>query len=49
MSLGKLNYQSLNEEFCYWYYKVYGRFPNKSTAFSKENLISKIHQLKRGK
>lgn len=47
MSLGKLNYDSLNEEFCYWYYKVNSKFPDRATKFSKLNLIKKIWQLKR--
>jgi hypothetical protein len=47
MSLGKLNYESLNEEFCYWYHKVNGKFPSKSTNFSKLNLVVQIHKLKR--
>lgn len=47
MSLSKLNYPSLEEEFCYWYHKVNNKFPNKDTRFSKINLIKKIHQLKR--
>lgn len=47
MSLGKLNYDSLNEEFCYWYHKVNNKFPDRATKFSKLNLIKKIWQLKR--
>ena len=47
MSYGKLNYQSLEEEFCYWYNKVNLRFPNKDTRFSKVNLVINIHKLKR--
>lgn len=47
MSLGKLNYDTLNEEFCYWYYKVNNKFPSRDTKFSKLNLIKKIWQLKR--
>lgn len=47
MSLGKLNYESLNEEFCYWYHKVNGKFPSKTTRFSKVNLVLQIHKLKR--
>lgn len=47
MSYGKLNYQSLEEEFCYWYNKVNLRFPNKESKFSKVNLVRFIHKLKR--
>jgi hypothetical protein len=48
MSIGKLNYESLNEEFCHWYYKYHKVFPNKSMHYEKEDLINKIHLLKRG-
>lgn len=47
MSLSKLNYDTLNEEFCYWYIKVYDRFPNNNAKFSKSNLIKTIWSLKR--
>lgn len=47
MSYGKLNYQALEEEFCYWYSKVNLRFPNKDTRFSKVSLVRHIHKLKR--
>jgi hypothetical protein len=47
MSYGKLNYESLNEEFCYWYSKVNQKFPSKNTKLSKHNLLIHIHQLKR--
>lgn len=47
MSYGKLNYQALEEEFCYWYSKVYLKFPEKQTRFSKVNLVRNIHKLKR--
>ena len=47
MSYGKLNYQALEEEFCYWYSKVYSKFPEKQTRFSKVNLVRSIHKLKR--
>ncbi len=47
MSYGKLNYQALEEEFCYWYSKVYLRFPSKELRFSKVNLVRGIHKLKR--
>ena len=47
MSLGKLNYSSLLEEFCVEYFRVYKKLPPKSTVFTKENLIRKIHFLRR--
>jgi hypothetical protein len=47
MSYGKLNYESLQEEFCYWYNKVNLKFPNKDTQYSKVNLVRHIHKLKR--
>jgi hypothetical protein len=47
MSLGKLNYDSLQEEFCILYHQLYGKLPDKSTRFSKPNLIKKIWSLKR--
>jgi hypothetical protein len=47
MSLGKLNYDSLNEEFCYWYHKINGKFPSSKTKFSKLNLVVQIQRLKR--
>jgi hypothetical protein len=47
MSLGKLNYEALEEEFCYWYHKVNGKFPSNKTKFSKLNLVVQIHRLKR--
>ena len=47
MSYGKLNYQALEEEFCYWYSKVYLKFPSKELRFSKVNLVRGIHKLKR--
>jgi hypothetical protein len=47
MSYGKLNYQELEEEFCYWYSKVNQRFPAKEARFSKVNLVRHIHKLKR--
>jgi hypothetical protein len=47
MNLSKLNYITLNEEFCFWYFKVYNKFPDKSTKFSKAKLIKHIWYLKR--
>lgn len=47
MSYGKLNYQALEEEFCYWYSKVNFKYPSKDTKFTKVNLVKHIHKLKR--
>ena len=47
MSLSKLNYDALNEEFCVWYYKVNKKFPDKHTLFSKAKLIKLIWALRR--
>lgn len=47
MSYGKLNYQSLEEEFCYWYSKVNLKYPSKDTKFTKVNLVKHIYKLKR--
>jgi hypothetical protein len=47
MSLGKHNREALDELFCYWYYKVYKRFPHKSAIYTKANLIKFIWILKR--
>jgi hypothetical protein len=44
---GKLNYDALEEEFCYWYNKVNFKFPSNTTRFSKVNLVRNIHKLKR--
>jgi hypothetical protein len=47
MSLGKHNREALDELFCYWYFKVYKRFPHKSAIYSNANLIKLIHVLRR--
>jgi len=47
MSISKLNYDTLNEEFCFWYFKVYEKFPNRKAEFSKPNLVKTIWSLKR--
>lgn len=47
MSLSKLNYDSLQEEFCYWYFKVNKKFPDKDTVFSKAKYIKLIWALRR--
>lgn len=47
MSLSKLSYDALNENFCYWYFKVYQKFPNKNAVYSRANLVKIIWILKR--
>jgi len=47
MSLGKLNKSTLDETFCYWYYKVYKKFPHKSCVYTRANTIKLIWSLKR--
>lgn len=47
MSLGDLNYDSLQEEFCVWYFRVNRKFPDRSTIYSKRSLIKYIWSLKR--
>lgn len=47
MSLGKLNKPALDELVCYWYYKVYNKFPSRHAVYSKANTIKLIWILKR--
>lgn len=47
MSLSKLNKPALDETFCYWYYKVYKKFPPSHLVYSKANTIKLIWILKR--
>lgn len=47
MSFGKLNRPALDETFCYWYYKVYRKFPDRSCVYTRANTIKLIWTLKR--
>jgi hypothetical protein len=47
MNLNKMNYNTLNEEFCFWYFKVYNKFPDKRVKLTKHGLVKQIWSLKR--
>jgi len=47
MDISKLNYPAINEEFCYWYFKINGKFPKGECNYSKQNLIRYIKRFKK--
>jgi hypothetical protein len=47
MSLSKYNKLALDELYCYWFYKVYGKYPHNADRNTRAQVIRKIWILKR--
>ena len=47
MSLTKMGYDALCEEFCYWYSLINGKYPHNKTVYSRNQMIRFIWSFKR--